>query len=831
MACPPDRQNPAREPKSVSLPVVQTRPGPAPKMGSTRRGRWRFWVLVGVHVLMAAHLLQWAVMGSTVSPVEPSESMQTLEMGLVNAGAVLFALAILSTLVFGRFFCGWLCHVVALQDACAWLMNRAGIRPKPFRSRLLVLVPLALGFYMFIWPNFKRFVIAPALDSWGVAWPAWLRPVNPFNAWQSEMIVEDFWATFPAWYVAVPFLLVCGFATVYFLGAKGFCTYACPYGGIFRPVDRAAPLRVRVTDACTQCGHCTSVCTANVRISDEVRDFGMVVDPNCMKCLDCIEVCPNDALYLGLGKPALAARPKDKAARKKTREKAARRYDMTWPGEIAAAVLFVGVFLATRGMLDQVPMLMAGGLAAVATYLFLVAWWTLVRPNTRIYGLMLKQKGRVRPAGAAFLLGTLLLAGVVAWGGQARYTRWRADMDYARAAIPVSLVVRPEFEPGPESRRRAERSARWLEQADSPFEGGRGWRLNPEHRTRQAYFLAVLGQLEEAADALQRVVDEGNPGDGLIAQLARLRQATGATEADLIALREHALGLHPHLHAVRLELATQALEAADMDRAESYFADPEGSLADDLGYRFAEVSFRRHAGQEDRALELLRAVVPMAEADRHSPAGWLADCAGAAMRLNHPGMALDLIDRAMNAKGAHPGVFFAAAEVRATFGDGPGAVDAIDQGLSMRGGDAPASLTRAAGLLMRLGRPDRARALYQQAADRSLQPFEKSQIGEQMVKAGQGMRDRSLVEAGLAVMSQAGESSEEPMIFHDMAPMLYGLSRYGEAVAAIARAAELAPDSVVMATRAAELCAMLGDAKGADAWRAEAQAREARNAG
>ena len=28
---------------------------------------------------------------------------------------------------------------------------------------------------------------------------------------------------------------------------------------------------------------------------------GMVVDPGCMKCMDCVSVCPNDALYFGFG--------------------------------------------------------------------------------------------------------------------------------------------------------------------------------------------------------------------------------------------------------------------------------------------------------------------------------------------------------------------------------------------------------------------------------------------------------------------------------------------------------------------------------------------------
>ena len=118
-------------------------------------------------------------------------------------------------------------------------------------------------------------------------------------------MTTNFWQTFPSVAVAIPFLFICGFMTVYFLGQKGFCTYACPYGGFFGLADKFSPGKIRVTDACNQCGHCTATCTSNVLVHAEVKQYGMVVDPGCMKCMDCISVCPNDALYFGFGKPTI----------------------------------------------------------------------------------------------------------------------------------------------------------------------------------------------------------------------------------------------------------------------------------------------------------------------------------------------------------------------------------------------------------------------------------------------------------------------------------------------------------------------------------------------
>ncbi len=136
------------------LPVAGT--GKLSGIRKSRRGKWRAAVLIALHVAIAVHITLFVVTGRTLSPVEPSESMYTLELGYVNAGFIFFGVALLSTLVFGRFVCGWGCHIVALQDLCAWIMKKLGVRPRPFRSRLLIWVPLLVALYMFAWPSFKR---------------------------------------------------------------------------------------------------------------------------------------------------------------------------------------------------------------------------------------------------------------------------------------------------------------------------------------------------------------------------------------------------------------------------------------------------------------------------------------------------------------------------------------------------------------------------------------------------------------------------------------------------------------------------------------------------
>ena len=141
---------------------------PRPQAFSARSGirksktsRWRAAALILLNLLMIAHIIQWRITGKTVSPIEPSETMHTLQRGAINAGFIFFSLAILATLIFGRFVCGWGCHILALQDFCGWMLKKMGLTPKPFRSRLLIYVPLIAALYMFVWPTAYRFFASP----------------------------------------------------------------------------------------------------------------------------------------------------------------------------------------------------------------------------------------------------------------------------------------------------------------------------------------------------------------------------------------------------------------------------------------------------------------------------------------------------------------------------------------------------------------------------------------------------------------------------------------------------------------------------------------------
>ena len=515
-----------KKPRSIQLPVLSESAADAGIRKSTN-SRWRAAALITLNLLMIAHIIQWRIMGTTVSPIEPSEAMFTIQQGAINAGFIFFSLAILATLIFGRFVCGWGCHIVALQDFCAWLLKKAGLVPKPFRSRLLVFVPLIAGLYMFVWPKFHQVVLSPD-------------PAPLFPEFTNHLVTTDFWQTFPSVAVAIPFLFICGFLTVYFLGSKGFCTYACPYGGFFGVADRVAPGKIRVTDACNQCGHCTATCTSNVLVHAEVKQYGMVVDPGCMKCMDCVSVCPNDALYFGFGKPAVGVPKTIK-----------RSYSLTWPEEIAAAVLFLASFLAVRTVYGLVPFLMALGCAAVTTFLALKVWKLIRTKDTSFYRFSLKSGGRITTAGWLFLGFAAIWIGLNAHSGWVRYHEFAGDRTFQKIQLPDELALaqlNPAQWLGPEDRQT-------IAEGKEHLQGARNFGLfkNGEALAKLGWFQFLSGDTEQSIQSLENAAQHQNGQQkalslyyrgAILNRMGRYEQANTSLDqalserADLIVARE-----------------------------------------------------------------------------------------------------------------------------------------------------------------------------------------------------------------------------------------------------------------------------------------------------
>jgi tetratricopeptide (TPR) repeat protein/ferredoxin len=499
--------------------------------------------------------------------------MYTIELGYVNAGFIFFGIALAATLIFGRFFCGWGCHIVALQDFCAWLMKQAGIRPKPFRSRFLAFAPLAAAFYMFALPSVIR----------------WLAPGPPptFPGFSNHLLTDSLWATFPGPVFAVLTFATCGFAAVYFLGAKGFCTYGCPYGALFSALDYASPGRIVVNDGCEQCGHCTATCTSNVRVHEEVNLYGMVVDPGCMKCMDCVSVCPKEALSFSFARPSLAKR---KPPRPRTKI-----YDLPLVEEAGVATIALAATLAFRDLYNGPPLLMSIGLGAITAFLALKLWHLARRGSVRIQNLELKSSGRLLPPGWAFAALTIVW---LAFTGHSAFAQWhrawgRHYLDRTEISRASGLSGAYKVKPtSAEHDHAAAEALRHFELADR-------WGLAGvvEVKLGLAWFAVLHGNFDEAKRRAREAI-----------ALAPDRPELTQNLRDI----EHAASPSPE---ERFELAGMLAEAGKLDEAAKELDACVAAAPDSAPARFNFGAVLRRLGRSDAAVEQLSAARRLAPGD------------------------------------------------------------------------------------------------------------------------------------------------------------------------------------------------------------------------
>lgn len=577
------------EPRTVRLRVAK----PVPR--SVMVSHIRAIVLFGVYAAITGHVLHWWITGRSLGRFVLSDSMKTLELGEVTPGFLLFCASIIVTMVFGRFLCGWLCHIGALQDLVTAFLRHVGLRPHLFRSRLLGFVPLGLATYMFLWPTFAREAVAPLLKPYIPDIESSLG-VRPFPGFSADFTTEHLWDGLPSLWVGIPFLLVCGGAMVFFLGSRGLCRYACPYGGFLLPAEQVAPVRVIADQSkCDQCGLCTAACGMGVRVHDEVRAHGAVLDRNCVRSFDCVAACPHKALGFHAGRPAFAAKHDHTLARS--------HYDLTWREEFLCLGVFAIAFFTLRGLYDTLPLLMSAPLAIIAAYVA----WKLNRlrhdPNVTFARLQLRRASRLTCAGRAFVAVWALAGLLLVQSMMVRLLILRADTHDERVSVSLDAALAGKAVP---SNDRAEAGAALrLYSLASPFwKGGIALARTPEAEVRASWMEIVLGQPDRAIDRLEGLFESGRASDQTTVNYADLlTRCDQAPKA--IALLRRAISLEPGFFRSRDQLAMLLLRRNLPDEAERVYAARLAARPTDSFARAGMGRIYFLTGRKDEALAMI----------------------------------------------------------------------------------------------------------------------------------------------------------------------------------------------------------------------------------
>ncbi len=275
--------------------------------------RLRKAALLGVNVYILLHLTMWYILDWNVWGKTAMSGVLSLAAGRINAGAIMVAIIFLSILLYGRFFCGWFCHLRGFIELSDGVMRRLGLKGyAKLRDRNVLLntrYRWALrGVALFI-------LLTPVYFFWMAGKfrldlnPEPLRPMADFPGDAGKLFGAASPINLDVAFTPGGVLIVAGVALVvlfaasfmmnYFYGQGAFCRVLCPYAFLFSGFVNLNPFQKKITRVadCNGCRKCANNCPQGIDVSREIYHHdGKVTNRECIKCFQCVDNCPERVL-------------------------------------------------------------------------------------------------------------------------------------------------------------------------------------------------------------------------------------------------------------------------------------------------------------------------------------------------------------------------------------------------------------------------------------------------------------------------------------------------------------------------------------------------------
>ena len=190
--------------------------------------------------------------------------------------------------IFGRFVCGWLCPFGLLQDLLHKIPLFRKRKQLPFHKVLkygkyLVLFGLVFVGSAFL---FTGYVKVPAFCKFLCPSGTFMGAIPLLGA--NEGLRTQIGGLF-YWKLGVLLFLVLLSVKIY----RPFCQYLCPLGAFYGWFNRFSLVQIQWNrEGCTSCMACKRACPVN--LSPEQ----ISVSAECIKCGQCVEVCPEKCLKI-----------------------------------------------------------------------------------------------------------------------------------------------------------------------------------------------------------------------------------------------------------------------------------------------------------------------------------------------------------------------------------------------------------------------------------------------------------------------------------------------------------------------------------------------------
>lgn len=194
----------------------------------------------------------------------------TASIATLLSPILILAAIIPISIIWGRFFCSYICSFGAMQELFNWLGDILHIKkiqvPKAVDKYLKYLKYVVIAIFFLVW------TLQVNIDSY-LPWSAF-GILTSWNGFSGVLSIGGI----------MLLLIVIGSL---FLD-RFFCKYLCPLGGVFRLVTKPRLFKIRKAEGCVNCNSCNKNCPMNVDIS---ATDSRVKDSECIDCFKCVKSC------------------------------------------------------------------------------------------------------------------------------------------------------------------------------------------------------------------------------------------------------------------------------------------------------------------------------------------------------------------------------------------------------------------------------------------------------------------------------------------------------------------------------------------------------------
>src|SRR3990170_4717498 len=245
-------------------------------------------------------------------------TLLTSHASKIPAAFFLSVITILLTIILGRVFCGWVCPLGTLNNIVGslkkkhpqkilWQWHKAKyylllflIASSIFTLQLVGIVdPISLlirSFSLSLYPLFN-YSIRGVFDAVYQANTPIIVDVSEFIYDVLKKILLSFQQPYylQGIFIGSLFFLILGLNLV---EKRFWCKYLCPLGALLGLLSRYSFLKREVSEGCTSCGMCDSVCQGEA-LPHQKEDWR---NTECLACFNCDDVCPANAVSFGFGR-------------------------------------------------------------------------------------------------------------------------------------------------------------------------------------------------------------------------------------------------------------------------------------------------------------------------------------------------------------------------------------------------------------------------------------------------------------------------------------------------------------------------------------------------